>query len=115
MTSIELFLSAPFFGVGVGNFGVASSGAVNSFPHLSSLHVLTEMGVFALILYLVMIVYGGFLLVGAAQADSSHFPLLAIFLYGIVFSFLHGNYLTDKLVYVALGYAASHGLPLRRA
>lgn len=115
LTSIELFLSAPFFGVGVGNFGVASGGAVNSLPHLSLLHVLTEMGVFALILYLVMIVYGGGLLVGAAQADSSHFPLLAIFLYGIVFSFLHGNYLTDKLIYVALGYAASHGLPLRRA
>lgn len=114
LTSIELFLSSPFFGVGVGNFGAASGGAVNSFPHLSSLHVLTEMGVFALILYLFMIGYAGFLLVGATQADSSHFPLLAIFLYGIVFSFLHGNYLTDKLVYVALGYAASHGLPLRR-
>lgn len=113
-TSIELFLSSPFFGVGVGNFGVASGGAVNSFPHLSSLHVLTEMGVFALILYLVMVGYGGFLLVGAAQTDSSHFPWLAIFLYGIVFSFLHGNYLTDKLIYVALGYAASHGLPPKR-
>lgn len=115
LTSIELFLSSPFFGVGVGNFGVASGGAVNSFPHLSSLHVLTEMGVIALILYLIMIGYAGFLLVRATQADSSHFPLLAIFLYGIVFSFLHGNYLTDKLVYVALGYAASHGHSLKRA
>lgn len=103
----ELFLKHPFQGVGVGNFGLASGRSVSSFPHFSIVHILSEVGIFTLTLYIAMIGYGGFLLFRAAKIRATHIPWLMIFIYGIVFSILHGNYLTDKLIYMALGYASS--------
>lgn len=103
----ELFLEHPFQGVGVGNFGLASGRSASSFPHFSIVHILSELGIVALTLYIAMIGYGGFLLFRAAKVKATHIPWLMIFIYGIVFSILHGNYLTDKLIYMALGYASS--------
>lgn len=113
LISIDLSSNHFLFGVGARNFGAASGGSVDYFPHISVLHALAELGIFTMILYTVMILYGGILLFRIAMGDSSYFPILVIFLYAIGFSMLHGNYLTDKLVYFALGIAASHGLSLK--
>lgn len=104
---IELLLRNPILGVGVGNFGYASGGSLNSFPHLSMLHIASELGVFVLVFYLIVTGYAAILLARASEVNSSHLPWFLIFLYGIVFSLLHGNYLTDKLIYISLGYASS--------
>lgn len=102
---MELFFANPFHGIGVSNFGLASGGAIDSFPHFSMIQILSEMGIFVLILYITMLVCAGFIIFRGAKVNSSNIPWLMIFIYGVVFSIFHGNYLTDKLIYIALGYA----------
>ncbi len=102
-----LAIKNPIYGVGAGNFGVKSGGVTTSFPHMSPLHVSSELGAAAFVLYLALVLASFLRLFFAASGDITYFPWLAIMIFGVTFSLFHGNYLTDKLIYIAIGCAAA--------
>ena len=104
---VELFSDNILYGVGVGNFGKSFGMAENYFPHMSLVQIFAELGIFGGGLWLIFVIFILYKLVLHVRADSKHLPYFSILLFGLIFSLFHGNYLTDKLIYIAAGYVAS--------
>ena len=104
---VELFLDNILYGVGVGNFDKFFGVAENHFPHMSLVQIFAELGIFGGGLWLSFVIFILYKLVLHVRADSKHLPYFSILLFGLIFSLFHGNYLTDKLIYIAAGYVAS--------
>ena len=101
---INLFLENILFGVGLGQYGNVLNQDEKSFPHFSFIQVIAELGMLGGVLWMTLIIITLSKLVCHVKSDTRNFPFLSIFLFGLIFSVFHGNYLTDRLIYLAAGY-----------
>ena len=102
----KMFEQNLLIGVGPGNFGSAAGISSNSFPHFSGLQVFSELGLIGGVIYLFMHVITGYRLLKYIKVDCVHSMMFAFYIYGLIFSIFHGDYLTDKFTYLAVGYAS---------
>ena len=105
--AMNLLMNNYIWGVDAGNYGSSLGFSQEAFPHFSGLHIIAELGVVGLCIYLIILLLTINNLFIIIRAEYIHFPVVMMFICGLVFSVFHRNYFTDKYIYFVIGYVSS--------
>lgn len=106
LEAIKLFLSFPFFGVGVSTFSSYSCFTPHGFPHSTVLHIAAEMGLVGLLLFISIISISARSLFINAKMKIVKFWVFFAFIYFFILDQAFGSYFFSVYTYFLVGLAS---------